>query len=400
MTLFWYKAKSVTGQTISGEVQASSSQQAADLLRKQKLLIIDLRPSRTSLRSIVSRAFHRVKLGDIATLTRQLSTMMLAGLPLTEGLRLLRSQSNPSLSALLSSVLEDVEGGSGLADALGKHKRAFSPVYVSLVRAGEAGGVLDDILARLADSLEKQKEFTNKVKQAMVYPMVVISGMIIVSVIMMVFVVPKLTEIYEGFGAELPLATRILVAISDAIVRYWYLWTALIGLGVGLLIFWIKTVTGREVFDTYLFRLPIIGRLRLHVVLTEFTRTLGLLVDAGIPIIEGLRISADAVGNFLIREEILHAADQVEKGLPLSVPFSQGEYFPPILANMVSVGEETGKVDEVLLKLSAYFEAESSQSVSVLTAAIEPLIMIVLGIGVAFLVIAIIMPIYSLNQAL
>jgi type IV pilus assembly protein PilC len=288
----------------------------------------------------------------------------------------------------------------GLGDALGKHKRAFSPVYVALVRAGEAGGVLDDILARLADSLEKQKEFTNKVKQAMVYPTVVISGMIIVSVIMIVFVVPKLTEIYEGFGTELPLATRILVAISDAMIRYWYLWTALVGLGVGLVIFWLKTATGREVFDTYLFRLPIIGRLRLHVFLTEFTRTLGLLVSAGIPIIEGLRISADSVGNFLIREEILHVADQVEKGLPLSVPFSQGEYFPPILANMVSVGEETGKVDEVLLKLSAYFEAESGQSVSVLTAAIEPLIMIVLGLGVAFLVIAIIMPIYSLNQAL
>lgn len=400
MTLFWYKAKSVTGQTISGEVQASSSQQAADLLRKQKLLIIDLRLSRTSLRSVVSRAIHRVKLGDIATFTRQLSTMMLAGLPLTEGLRLLRSQSNPSLSAMLSTVLEDVEGGLGLGDSLSKHKRAFSPVYVALVRAGEAGGVLDDILARLADSLDKQKEFTNKVKQAMVYPAIVISGMIIVSVIMMVFVVPKLTEIYEGFGTELPLATRILIAISDAIVRYWYLWTALIGLGVGLLIFWLKTATGREVFDTYLFRLPIIGRLRLHVVLTEFTRTLGLLVAAGIPIIEGLRISADAVGNFLIREEILHAANQVEKGLPLSVPFSQGEYFPPILAHMVSVGEETGKVDEVLLKLSTYFEAESAQSVSALTAAIEPLIMIVLGIGVGFLVIAIIMPIYSLNSAL
>lgn len=399
MTLFSYKAKSASGQTVSGEVQAPTIGQAANLLREKKLVIISLRPARPSLPLLWARATHLVRHGDVVALTRQLATMVAAGLPLTDALRILRSQSHPATGLVMSSVLDDVEGGMSLADALSKHRRVFSPVYIALVRAGEAGGMLDGILKRLADTLEQQKEFGSRVKQAMVYPVIVIIGMAVASFIMMVFVVPKLTEIYQGFGTELPLPTKVLIAVSTTLARYWLLLVSLLGLFLLLLFYWLKTATGKEVFDTYLFRVPVLGRLRLNVILTEFTRTLGMLINAGIPLIEGLRITADAVGNFLIRREILAVATHVEKGLPLSVPFSQGEYFPPILGQMISVGEETGQVDDVLLKLAGYFEGESRQSVSALTAAIEPLIMIVLGVGVGFLVIAIILPIYSLQSA-
>lgn len=397
--VFSYRAKSVGGQIVTGEVQSSTISGAADLLRKKKLVIISLRPVRNSLWRAFVLLIHTVKRDEVTAFTRQLSTMIAAGLPLTESLRILKAQSSMALSSIINSLMDDVEGGTNLAGALAKHPRVFPDVYVALIRAGEAGGALDTILLRLADNMERQKEFRGKVTAAMIYPSVVLSGMIIVSIVMMVLVIPRLTEIYQSFGTQLPLPTRMLIAVSSFVTKFWFLAIAIIGM-VGTLVYsWLKTPTGREVFDTYLFRMPIFGQLRRNVILTEFSRTLGLLIGSGIPIIEGLSITANAVGNFLMREEVLSARAQVEKGLPLAVPLSQSEYFPPILAQMVSVGEETGKLEEVLTKLAVYFESESKQSVAALTAAIEPFIMIVLGVGVGFLVIGIILPIYTLTSS-
>ena len=399
MLLFSYKVKAADGQTLKGQVEAPTREMAVEILRRRKLFVISVIAIRPSVLTLISKKFKKAGADDVVTFTRQMATMVASGLPLTEALRILRNQSNPVMSAVIGEILQDVEGGASLSTALKKHRGVFSAVYISLVNAGESAGVLDNILTRLAANLEKNKAFSNKVKGAMIYPAIVVGAMIVVGFIMMIFVIPKLMDMYQTFNAELPLATKILISSStwmknNAILMF----GILAGIGTGFSI-WVKTVDGRRRFELFIFKVPIIGKLQKQVIMTEFTRTIGLLVGAGISIIDALKISADSVGNSVYQKALLFAASQVEKGLPLAVPIAQNPYFPPILAQMISVGEETGKVDEVLAKLSLYFEAESEQGVAALTAAIEPLIMIVLGIGVGFLVIAVILPIYNLTSA-
>jgi len=399
MLLFSYKVKAADGQTLKGQVEAPTREIAVEILRRRKLFVISVIAIKPSTLALILKKFKKAGSDDVVTFTRQMATMVASGLPLTEALRILRNQSNPVMSAVIGEILQDVEGGASLAIALEKHKGVFSQVYISLVKAGESAGVLDNILTRLAVNLEKNKTFANKVKGAMIYPAIVVGAMIVVGFIMMIFVIPKLTQMYQTFNAELPLATKILISTST-----WMKNNAILVLGILAGIFtgfsmWVKTGDGRRRFELFIFRVPIIGKLQKQVIMTEFTRTIGLLIGAGISIIDALKISADSVGNSVYQKALLFAASQVEKGLPLAVPIAQNPYFPPILAQMISVGEETGKVDEVLAKLSVYFEAESEQGVAALTAAIEPLIMIVLGIGVGFLVIAVILPIYNLTSA-
>ena len=400
MISFSYKAKSMAGQSLHGVLTAANVSQAAELLRQKKLVVISLKEVKKSPLQSLAKIFKKVSFSDITMFTRQISTMIAAGLPLTDALRILKGQSSPAMAEVINKIVADVEGGSSLGDSLSKHKKVFSEVYVALVRAGESAGVLDTMMVRLANNLEKQKEFQGKVKGAMIYPVIVVIAMIIVGIIMMVFVIPKLLEMYKNFNAELPLPTKILMSVSSGIVSYWYIFLAVVGGAAFLFYGWVKTAAGREKFEEIMFKFPVVGKLQKYMILTEFTRTIGLLISAGISIIDGLKITAAAVGNSIYKNALLFAATQVEKGLPLAVPIAQNPYFPPILGQMISVGEETGKVDEVLIKLSAYFESESEQGVSALTAAIEPLIMIVLGIGVGFLVIAIILPIYNLTGSM
>lgn len=399
MKRFSYKARDKTGKLVTGKVEATNIGAAAKILQDKGFVVIDLKPERESILSFIKKIRDRVGSGDITAFTRQLSTMITAGLPITDALLILRTQASPAMSKVVSSLLLDVEGGSSLADALGKHPKVFSGVYVSIVRAGETGGVLDEVLARLADNLEKEKEFKSKVKGALIYPAIVIIGMFAVAAIMMIFVIPKLTSLYQEFEAELPVATQILISLSSLATRFWFISLAVLVLGAWGFNFFRKSTAGRRKIDQLILRLPIIGPLNRQIILTEFTRTLGLLVGAGISILEALNVVAEAVGNVVISDGIHSAASQVEKGFPVAYALSQqGEIFPPMLYQMLSVGEETGKLDEVLAKISHVFEVESEEQVKALTAAIEPLIMIVLGVGVGFLVIAIILPIYNLTS--
>lgn len=402
MQLFSYKAKDFNGKAISGTVEAAGIHEAVNLLRNKKLVVIYINPVKISALSQFSIILTRVTMEDTVMFTRQLSTMIAAGLPLTDALRILQNQSRAGMAKVAAQILADIEGGSNLGDALEKHPKVFSKVYISLIRAGEAAGVMDDILNRLAANMEKQKSFQGKVKGAMIYPAIVVTAMFIVGFIMMIFVIPKLTAMYESFGtgAQLPFATKALIFISGIFSNFWYLILGGIAGVVFLFKAWVKTAAGRQKYDKIIFKLPVVGKLSKYVILTEFSRTLGLLVGAGIAIIDGLKITAEAMGNSIYRQGILDAAGQVEKGLPLAVPIAKNSYFPPILSQMINVGEETGKLDEVLLKISNYFESESEQGVASLTAAIEPLIMIVLGIGVGVLVIAVIMPIYNLTSSM
>jgi len=398
MEKFKYKAKNKEGESVKGLVEGISQEQAAKILREKGLLVISLSKKGESLTIQMKKGFGRVTSQDKVNFTRQLSTMVNAGLNITEALRILENQSNPALARLISEVSRSVEGGSNLADALEKYPQVFDRIYISLIRAGEAAGLLDKILSRLADNLEKNTEFRRKVKGAMIYPMIVLGGMFAVIVIMIVFVVPKLTSIYEEFQTELPVMTKILLGISKFATNYWWLALMMMGGLIFLGKFLFKNPQFKKQFDELTFNLPIVGKLRKALILTEFTRTLGLLIGSGILIVEALNITCSALGSPKYEDKMKEASKAVEKGIPLATALNRTEIFPPILPQMIAVGEETGKLDEVLGKVSIFFEQEADAAVKGLTTAIEPIIMIILGVGVGFLMISIITPIYNLTS--
>lgn len=399
MSLFKYKAKDLKGADFKGEVEGRDEKQALKVLREKNYYPYYISEKKDNVViQTINHVLKGVSIADIAIFTRQLSTMVSAGLPLTDALLILKNQGKEDLSKAISSILKDVQGGSSLADSMQKFPKIFSPVYVALVRAGEAAGVLDNVLARLSDNLESQREFQAKIKGALMYPAIIILGMGGVMFIMMMFVIPKLTSMYKEFNATLPATTLILIGVSTFMVKFW--WLVLIGL-VGLVYLYKlinSTRKGKRGFDSFKFKIPIVGKLQKEVILAEITRTLGLLVGAGVSINEALEISSKTANNVLIEEGVLDSSKKVEKGLPMSLSFSENPVFPQILSQMLSVGEETGKMDEVLLKVSHFFQSESEESLKGLTTAIEPLIMIILGVAVGFLIIAIIMPIYSLTS--
>ncbi len=396
MSIFKYKAKNSYAETITGKVEAQQRAQAYSILKDRGLFVIELHEANESL-SLQIPFLSGVKRDDIIGFTRQLSTMITAGLSLLDALTILQRQSKAAMNKLIGDLMRDIEGGSSFATALSRHKQ-FSRVYQNLVKAGEAAGVLNDILARLADSLEKEKEFRGKVKGAMIYPVIVLTAMGIVATVMMIFVMPQLSSMYKDFGAELPFITQLLISISEVFQQFWYVLFGGLAAAIFGLVKWRQTPRGQRVMDKYVLKLPIFGVLQQKIVLTEFARTLSLLLGAGISLLEALEIVGEAMDNVVYRDAIKEAYGYVEKGSSLAAAIEPYPFFPPILAQMVSVGEETGQLDEVLAKLSHYFETESEQAVKGLTTAIEPLIMIVLGLGVGFLVIAIVMPIYSLTS--
>jgi len=396
MKKFNYKAKDKEGKTIKGVVEARDEKQAAKILQEKGFLVISITPFRKSLLAQVGPIIGRVTTTDLVNFTRQLSTMVTAGLQLTKALDILEAQSRPAMVKVVAEIRREVESGGTLAKAMEKHPHIFDQVYVSLVRSGEASGSLDKVLARLADNLEKRREFQGKIKAAMIYPAIVISGMCGVGAIMVIFVIPRMMAVYEEFQAELPVTTKILMAISNFVVSYWYFALVILaGLAFALRILG-KNPQFQSQVDNLTFRLPIIGKIKTETMLTEFTRTLSLLVGAGVLIVDALKITVYSFSSPLYRQALDEVTKKVEKGIPLGTALAHEEIFPPILAQMVAVGEETGKIDEVLSKVSVYFEQEAEMAIKGLTTAIEPLIMIVLGIGVGFLIISVIMPIYNL----
>lgn len=397
MPIFKYKARNEYGEAVTGKVEANSEQAAAALLRSRSLLVISVKTS-NEVSSVTTQLFGGVSQDEVVNFTRQLATMITAGLPLTDGLRILETQSKPGIQKVIAGLIREIEGGSSFAKALQKWNDYFSRVYVQLVRAGEAGGVLDSVLERLADNLEKQKEFRSKTRGALIYPVIVIIAMFVVAAIMMIFVIPRLTEMYDDFGADLPVVTQLLIDTSNFFARFWWLvGIGMIGAGAAFRS-WVQTDAGRHSFDRLMLRLPVFGVLRQKMILTEFSRTMSLLLSAGVSLLESIEIVAEAMDNVIYRDALSEANQQIEKGVSFAQSIAAFEEFPPILSQMIAVGEQTGKLDDVLLKLSRYFQAETEQAVKNMTTALEPMIMIVLGLGVGIMVIAIIMPIYNLTS--
>ncbi|KKS92601.1 MAG: Type II secretion system protein [Candidatus Collierbacteria bacterium GW2011_GWB1_44_6] len=398
MKTFQYKVRDRQGNQSSGVLDAVDDKQAASVLRSKGLLVTALyEADQLNIEALLGR-FSKPKADEITNFTRQMATMIGSGLPLVEALRILKTQSGSNLKPVIEKILTAVEGGSTLADAVADSGGGFSSVYVAMVRAGESAGVLDQVMNKLAEALDKQREFRSKTKGAMVYPTIIMIAMVVIASIMMVFVVPKLTAMYKDFGAELPGPTKVLMAVSDFAVNYWY------ALFLAILVFviffsnWSRTEVGGLVVEQLTFRIPIWGKLRKDIILTEFARTISVLLGAGIPILDALNIVANTLGSRVYSAGIKQAAVYVEKGVSLAESITRLEMFPPILSQMISVGEETGKLDSVLSKLAAFYESESEIKIKALTTAIEPLIMVIMGVGVGFLVIAVIMPIYNLTS--
>lgn len=399
MNRFNYKAKDKESRPITGEVEAANVLEAARLVKSKGFYVISISPKIDSPFTLIRRLRERITTRDIATFTRQLSTMINAGLPITEALLILRSQSKGSMQKVVAQLLADIEAGESFSNSLARHSKIFSQTYISLVKSGEVGGVMDTVLLRLADNMEKQEEFAGKVKGALIYPAIIVIGMVIVGLVMMIFVIPRLTSLYSEFNATLPLPTRILIGISAFVTNYWFIILILGIIGTYVFKLYRATKEGRRKIDELSFKVPVFGDLRRQVILTELTRTLSLMVGAGVPILEALNITAGVVNNTLVSDSLKDVAKQVEKGFPIAFAFGRHpEAFPFILSQMISVGEETGKMDDVLTKISHIFEVESDEKVKGLTAAIEPIVMIILGLGVGFLVIAVILPIYNLTS--
>lgn len=401
MKKYVYRARDKAGKVITGEVEAQDPTRAAKLVRNRGYVVVSLKPAHSSFISFFSGLKNRVSTGDVAAFTRQLSTMINAGLPITECLSILRLQSKASMQPVVTQVLADVEGGESLSNSMKKQSKVFNKTYISLIKAGETGGVLDKVLLRLADNLEKSQEFKSKVKGALIYPIIIVVGMALVSLIMVIFVIPRMTSLYTQFNAELPLPTKILLGVSDILLTLWPFILIAIGIAFWLFQTYRKTKSGKRKVDELILKIPLFGDLQRQVILTELTRTFSLLVGAGVPILDALSVTSDVVKNAVIEDALRDASKQIEKGFPIAFSFAKHpEAFPYLLSQMVAVGEETGKMEEVLEKVSHVFETESETKVKALTSAIEPIIMIVLGIGVAFLVISVILPIYNLTTAI
>ncbi len=396
MQRFQFKARNEKGVLRRGVVEAASKKVAVEMLRKRGLYIVELHPQGQG--NSMMELFNKVKFDDVVNFTRQLATMISAGLSLTDSLNILKAQVPGPFQVKIESILRSVEGGSTFADALKEHEDVFSKVYVALVRAGESAGVLDTILSRLADNLEKQREFRAKTKGALIYPVIVLIGMAIVGVVMMVFVLPKLTSMYQDFNADLPMVTKILMGISNFVAKTWYLAIMVVAGIMYFLKWWRTTEFGALKYDQLMLKLPVFGKIKQMVIVAEFARTLSLLVGAGVPLVDGLKIVQGVVGNQVYSRALKRVATDVEKGNVLAISLAKEEAFPMIVSQMVSAGEQTGKLDEILRRLAIYFETESEHAIKNLSTAMEPIIMVILGLGVGFMIIAIIVPIYNLSN--
>jgi type II secretory pathway component PulF len=393
----YYTAVTHQGKRVSGIIEAKNTSEVAAYLRKHEFYPIKIGISQAKPLLSFTDRFQKVSFKDLVFFTRQLSSMLSSGLTLMQSFQILKNQmQNPKMKAVVVGIVSNIEEGKSFGTAIEGFPQVFSPVYTSLVKAAEAGGVLDKVLLRLADNLEKEQKLRGTIKSAMIYPIIVIITMFIVVVVMLIFVVPQLSSLYEGLNAELPLTTRIVLELSKLVQRYILLFVIAVGVLVFLFQKWHRTPGGTYAVDSFLLKIPLFGKLVKLSVMTEFTRTFGLLAGTGTLVVDALQKSANSAGNVIYKNAIIAVAKRVEKGVSIGDAMAASNVFPPLVVEMTRIGEQTGKLDESLTKISEYFEREVDTAVKGLTTAMEPIILVILAVGVGFLVISIITPIYNL----
>ena len=396
---FSYEARDPHGKTVSGMLEALNQDSAISTLMTKGLMVLSIeqRSSKVAKKKLVS-----VKESDLVIFTRQLATMVEAGLPLVTGLTALYEQSDPkkqkNLRFVIGELTSRVQSGESFAEAVARQPHVFSRLYISMIRAGESGGLLAEILDRLAGFLEASSRLKKKVKSAMTYPVVVITIAVAITIFLIVKVVPVFGGIFADFGADLPAPTQVLLNISDFFRAQWYVVILLaVGTWYGLRTF-VRTKGGREKWDKWKLKMPVFGPLTHKICMSRFGRTFAQLIRAGVPILEVMDIVAETSGNVMVEKGIRRVSLEVEKGEHLAASMAREPIFPPMMVRMISAGESTGKIDEMLEKMSDFWDEEIEAMLDALTSLIEPILIVVLGVIVGGIVIALFMPIFKLNE--
>ena len=397
-TKFVWKGKSAKGEDLSGEYQAEDSREVGEYLRKRRIVITSIKkkPKDIELKFLQKKS---VGVKDLSVFTRQFATMVNAGLPLVQCLDVLgRQLEKPHFKVVVQQVMADVEGGSTLAEALEKHPKIFSGLYVNMIAAGEAGGILDVILSRLAVFLEKADALQRKVKGAMTYPTIVLTVAGGACIFMLMFVIPVFAKMFSDFGGELPAPTRIVMNLSNFLRDFWW------ALGGGSLAAFFgfrayrNTVKGRFATDKLSLGFPILGNVLRKSAVARFTRTLGTLIGSGVPILQGLEITSRTAGNMVIQRAIENTSKSISQGDTIASPLKESGVFPPMVVQMISIGEQTGALDEMLSKVADFYDDEVDAAVEALTAAIEPIMIVVMGTMVGGMLIAMYLPMFKMSS--
>jgi type IV pilus assembly protein PilC len=398
MAKFVYSARPATGGDIqTGEMEVKSKDEVMAYLHRQKMIPVSVRQKEAGINIQFGTG---ISTRDIVIFTRQFATMINSGLPLVQSLDILAEQSeNQHLRKVIQDVLYDVESGNTLADAMGKHPKVFTDLFVNMVAAGEAGGILDTILLRLATFLEKNDALVRKIKGAMIYPGVIFTVAILAVTILLIFVIPTFQNMFESAGIPLPFMTQLVIDMSTFLKAYW--WACGIGIiGAGIAIRQIYATDGGQLFiDRILLNLPILGDLLRKAAVARFTRTLGTLVSSGVSILEGLEITAKTAGNRVIHDAVMGSRASIAGGETIAGPLKESGVFPPMVVQMINVGEQTGGLDEMLSKIADFYDEEVDAAVEALLAAMEPIMIVVLGVVVGGMIVAMYLPIFDMINA-
>ena len=396
MPVFTWKGRTLAGESQSGEIEVARQEEAVEQLRKKRILVTSVRPKSSGFK-LPAIGGTGISTKDLAIFTRQFATMISAGLPLVQCLDILAKQaSKPSFGSVIGDVTHEVESGSTLSDSLGKHKKVFDDLFRNMVAAGEAGGVLDEILMRLANYIEKADALKRKVQSAMVYPVVVLTVALGATAFMLIFIIPTFAKMFTDFGGELPLPTKIVLGLSNFLQAFWWV-LVLVGVGITVLFNrFYATENGTRIVDGMMLKFPVLGDVLLKGAVARFTRTLGTLIASGVPILGGLEITARTAGNKVIADAIMTARASIREGETVAAPLKTSGVFPPMVVQMISVGEQTGALDEMLTKIAVFYESEVDTAVDTLTSVIEPVMIVLMGGIVGGMVVAMYLPMFKL----
>jgi type IV pilus assembly protein PilC len=401
MPVFRYSGKTRAGVVQKGEVEANDRHAAVAVLRQKQIMVTTIKPRPKEIELKIPGLGGGIKEKDIVVFTRQLATMIDAGLPLVQCLEILSRQAlNKTFASTIGQIKTDVESGDTFADALRKHPKVFDEFFSNMVEAGEAGGILDTILARLAVYLEKARALKGRVKSAMVYPAAIVSIAILVIIFLMIYVIPVFAEMFDGFGGTLPASTRLVMNMSHFTRTYILDAVPVVIAGIYCFKRFYRTDKGKRLVDSLLLKAPVFGPLIQKVAVAKFTRTLGTLVSSGVPIIDGLQITARTAGNKVVEEAVLAIISSVKEGQTIADPLGKQNIFPPMVVQMIEVGENSGALDLMLNKIADFYDEEVDAAVSALTSLMEPALMVFLGVTIGFVVVAMYLPIFKIAGAI
>ena len=396
MATFVFRAVDLAGVAARGEVDAETKQAVTDQLKSRGLIVLDIDAKKGS-KEITIDFLERVKARDLTVMTRQLATMVTSGVTILRALYVLEEQTESKLlKRALVTIRKDVEAGLPLSDALARHPKIFSPLYVAMVRSGETGGVLESALMRTADQLEKEDALRRQVKAAMIYPAVVVSFALLVLIALVAFIVPVFAKVFKDFGGKLPGLTQFTVGISNFITTRWYVVIVLVIAAAWAFLSWKRSKWGRPQWDRFRLRVPMrIGEVVQKVALARWSRTLSALVNAGVPILQAIEVTGQTAGNKVVEDAMDSVRDSVKRGGTIAAPLKEVPVFPAMVVHMVGVGEETGALDTMLNKIADFYEDEVNAAIKALTSILEPVMIIIIGAIVGFIVISMYLPLFK-----